>query len=179
MAVSEGLKMQTESENDDNDNYHKLRSEDLLKSPALEFIQSFRLTALSMEGLMNRGFSHPDHKFRQKSAEARVEDVGQISRRTVCEWVYENRDRLVEQMIPDDYPRFFNTVESNITMRRVSLGLVIFTFVLLALTMVLILKLEIKETVKLFSVGCWEWILLGEHLELMHGILSERLPPLI
>mmetsp|Transcript_931 Transcript_931/g.1213 ORF Transcript_931/g.1213 Transcript_931/m.1213 type:complete len:846 (-) Transcript_931:357-2894(-) len=154
MAVSEGLKMQTGGHYDDY-NDQKLRSEDLLKSPALDFIKSFRLSALSMEDLMNRGFS------RKKIAEVKEQDIGQISRRNVCEWVYENREKLAKQMIPYDYPRFFNTVKSNITMRRVGLGLVILTFVLLAITMALTLKLEIKETVNIFGVGCWVWILLG------------------
>ena len=152
--------------NDDDDNAQKLQSEEPLRSPTLEFIESFPLSAFSIADLTNRGFGS------ENIAEVKVKDIGQLSRRNVCEWVYENRKKFVQEMIPDDHPRFFNTAMSNITVRRVGLGLFILMFMLLAITMVLTLKLEIKETVHIFGVGCWVWMLLGEQLELMHSTFS-------
>lgn len=130
------------------------------QSPALDFFKSFELSPLSLNDLMTRIFTNPNQEFTYHLGSYH-EKMGTVSRRAVCEWVYDNLHDLIET-IPSEYPRFFESATEDQTLTKVGLGLSIFTLVMIGITAVLALTLEIKETMKLFRVNCWVWILIGE-----------------
>ena len=138
----------------------KTISNEMQQSPALDFLKSFELSALSMNDLMTKIFTNPNEEFAYHLGSYH-EQIGTVSRRAVCEWVYDNLDDLIEA-IPSKYPRFFRPAEEDQTLRKVGLGLSIFTLVLIWITAVLGFTLEIKETMKILRVDCWIWVLIGE-----------------
>mmetsp|Transcript_18830 Transcript_18830/g.28635 ORF Transcript_18830/g.28635 Transcript_18830/m.28635 type:complete len:615 (-) Transcript_18830:280-2124(-) len=131
----------------------------LLKNPALDFLQSFQLRALSMVYLMRNIFSKSLGEFKYIPG-GDHENMGYASRRAVCEWVYDNIDGLVHN-IPDEYPRFFKENVWSNPLRQLALSIGILTIALVAVTAIFTLKLKIKETIQLLGVNGWIWILLG------------------
>ena len=132
-------------------------SNEMQQSPALDFFKSFELSALSMNDLMTNIFTNPNEDFTYHLGSFH-EKIGTVSRRAVCEWVYDNLDDLIDT-IPSKYPRFFQPAKEDQILRKVGLGLSIFTLVLIGITGMLAFTMEIKETMKILRVDCWVWIL--------------------
>ena len=135
-------------------------SNEMQQSPALDFFNSFELSSLSMNDLMTNIFTNPNEDFTYHLGSFH-EKIGTVSRRAVCEWVYDNLDDSIDT-IPSKYPRFFQPAKEDQTLRKVGLGLSIFTLALIWITGVLAFTMEIKETMKILRVDCWIWILIGE-----------------
>ena len=110
--------------------------------------------------MMTKIFTNPNEELTYHLGNY-YEKIGTVSRRAVCEWVYDNLDDLIDT-IPSKYPRFFQPAEENQTLRQVGLGLSIFTLALIWITAVLAFVLDIKETMKILRIDCWIWILIGE-----------------
>lgn len=109
MAISGGLNSMVNEELDVKD-ARRRRSNEILKSPSLDFLSSFEIGALSMKNLMNR--------IPAESSNLRIDEDNHkmgyvVSRKAVCTWVYDNIDELIEN-IPSQYPRFFQQTENKI-----------------------------------------------------------------
>jgi hypothetical protein len=158
MAISKGLDDMT-NQATESSNSKLLQSAELMRNPSLDFLNSFQLSALSMNNLMKKIFNNPGEEFKYRVSGVQ-EEMGSVYRRAVCEWVYDNIVDLVDK-VPNQFPRSFKKREPNKSMKRAALTLGIFTIVLVAAIAVLTLKWKIKETIKVLAVDCWIWILIG------------------
>ena len=159
MAISKGLDKLTNHATESS-NSKLLQSSELMRNPSLDFLNSFQLSALSMNNLMKKIFTNPEEEFQYRVSGVQ-EKMGSVYRRAVCEWVYDNIVDLVDK-VPNQFPRSFKKREPSKPMKKAALSLGIFTIMLVAAIAVLTLKWKIKETIKLLAMDCWIWILIGK-----------------
>jgi len=165
MAISAGLNS-TVNEGLNVGNVQLRIAKEMLKSPSLDFLSSFEMGALSMKNLMN-GIPGDNtiHRIDRDDYE-----MGFVSRKVVCTWVYDNIDDLIEN-IPTQYPRFFQRTEN-----KILFGAALWVGILTILSIIIItmfaLKLKMKETVKFYGVDCWIWILFGFTLNSAIAVLQ-------